>query len=90
MNQFTSKFAPHIVAVLSGFDRVVLTGMIRHLCGPKGMDMYLRDTGVLIKNLAQHVIELSEQVKKASLSHLEAQGAPYHYLTSPREAVATT
>jgi len=82
MNQFTSRFAPHIAAVLTGLDRFFVTGVIRHLCCPRGMDMYLRETGILIKDFGQHVIELSEQVKQASIKRLEAQGAGYHYFPS--------
>jgi hypothetical protein len=82
MNQFTSRFAPAIVAVLSGLDRFVLTGMIRHLCCPRGMDMYLRDAGVLLKDFGDHAIALSEAVRDASIKRLEAEGAPYHYMRS--------
>lgn len=82
MNQFTARFAPHIVAVLCGLDRFVMTGMIRHLCCPRGVDMYLRDAGVLIKNFGEHVLALSEQVRDASLKRLQEQGASYYYLPS--------
>jgi hypothetical protein len=82
MNQFTTRFASNISAVVSGFDRLVLTGVIRHLCCPTGMSIYLRDAGVLLKNFGQHMIDVSDQVRKASMEQLTANGTEYRYLKS--------
>jgi hypothetical protein len=82
MNEFTSRFGSNIKAVLSGFDRIVLTGVIRHLCCPRGVDMYLRDTGVLIKNFGEHMIQVSEQIRDQSIAQLKSSGAEYQYLQS--------
>lgn len=82
MNDFTSRFNSSISSVLSGFDRFVLTGVIRHLCCPRGVDMYLRDTGILIKNFGQHILDMSEQIRDESLKQLAVSGAEYRYLPS--------
>jgi hypothetical protein len=82
MNQFTTRFASNISAVLSGYDRLMLTGVIRHLCRPQGVEAYLSTAGVLLKNFGQHMIDVSESVKKASLKQVEANGVEYRYVPS--------
>ena len=45
MNEFIAKYRNQITGVLSGFDRLVVRGNLRALCGLPGMDPFRnRDT----------------------------------------------
>jgi hypothetical protein len=82
MNQFITKFASRLSGVLSGFDRIVFRGNIRSLCYAHGMDIYLRNQGVLYKDFANHVHDVSKQVEEASLATDKAEGLRPIYLAS--------
>jgi hypothetical protein len=91
MNQFITKFASKLSGVLSGFDRIVFRGNIRSLCYAHGMDIYLRNQGVLYKDYAEHVLEVSRQVEEASIAAYKAEGLLPRYLASSsqsKEAIA--
>jgi hypothetical protein len=80
MNQFTSKFGPSIVSVLSGFDRIVFQGTMRYLCCREGMERYLSRNGILLKEFGDHALDLSKRIKEASIAAAVSQGAVHRYL----------
>src|SRR5260221_4932778 len=86
MNQFITKFASKVSGVLSGFDRIVFRGTIRSLCYAHGMDIYLRNQGVLYKDYAAHVLEVSKQVEEASIAAYKAEGLLPRYLGSSSQS----
>jgi hypothetical protein len=53
---------------LSGFDRLVFRGILRQLFYPQGMDYCLAFLGVLLKDFAQYVLEVTARLKEASLA----------------------
>jgi hypothetical protein len=53
---------------LSGFDRLVFRGILRRLFYPQGMDYCLAFWGVLLKDFAQYVLEVTARLKEASLA----------------------
>lgn len=82
MNKFTERFSSGIAGVLRGFDRLVFRGSLRQLQHGGGMMGYLWQQRVLLKNFAQHVQQISEGIKMASLRAAHEQKRPIHYLHS--------
>ena len=82
MNKFIERFSSRIAGVLSGFDRVVFRGSLRRIQHGQGMMNYLWAERVLLKNFGQHVQQISERVKSASLQVAQQQKRPIHYLHS--------
>jgi hypothetical protein len=82
VNKFTAKYANQILGVLCGFDRLVLRGTLRAIVYAKGMEDYLGNSKVLLKDFAAHVHDVSTRLKKASLATAERLGRTVKYLTS--------
>jgi len=82
MKEFIAKFGDRILGVLSGFDRLVLRGTLRAIVYARGMEAYLDQNHVLLKNFAQHVSEVSRRLKQASLAGAEKTGRTVKYLAS--------
>ena len=70
MKQFIAKFGDKIKGVLSGLDRLVLHGKLRALYNPGegGMERYLKNAHVLMKDYGPFVQQVSRRVKEASLA----------------------
>jgi len=82
MNKFIERFSNGIAGVLNGFDRLVFRGTLRQIQHWGGMMSYLWQQQVLLKNFGQHVQQISERIKTASLRAAQEQGRPLHYLYS--------
>lgn len=84
MKQFIAKFADKIDGVLCGLDRLVLRGELRALYIKEGggIKQYLKSQGLLIKQFGQHVEQVSERLKKASLAAALEFGRVIQYLPS--------
>jgi len=82
MNEFIAKYHAQISGALSGFDRIVLRGNLRALCGVPGMDQYLATEHVLSKDFGRHVRQVSRPLKQASLARAEREGRVIRYLSS--------
>jgi hypothetical protein len=94
MQQFIEKYREQINGALSGFDRLVFRGSLRRLnyghYGPglkamvaKGMEEYLWQNKILFKDYQDHVKQVSERLKKASLEPLEKQKTALIFLRDP-------
>jgi hypothetical protein len=85
MNEFISRYQDQISGVVSGFDRLVFRGnlALNHEAGMKG---YLWANGIAWKDYAQHVGEVSQRVKQASLVSMETSNRPVRYLSSGKES----
>jgi len=70
VKQFIAKFGDKINGVLSGFDRLVLQGKLRALYNPGegGMERYLKNMHVLMKDYGEFVQQVSRRVREASLA----------------------
>jgi hypothetical protein len=77
-----ARFGEQINGVLSGFDRLVLSGSLRGLQFVQGMGRYLSRCGVLLKDFGEHVERVSQAVKQAALAEAERLGRPVLYLPS--------
>jgi hypothetical protein len=94
MQQFIEKYGEQITGVLTGFDRLVLRGLVRRLnygwwdenlkaMVARGMEEYLWQNKILFKDYAQHVKRASERLKKESLQPFDEQQLPVVFLRSP-------
>ncbi len=82
MNKFSAKYADQVRGVLSGFDRLVMWGTLRAIVYAKGMEDYLGNSKVLLKDFARHVEQTSSRLKKASLAAAERLRRTVKYLAS--------
>ena len=97
MQKFIEKYREQINGVLSGFDRLVFRGTIRKLnfsCWDEkqkamvavGMEQYLGTHHILYKDYRQHVQEVSERVKQASVKPFMERSLAVEYLRDPSAA----
>lgn len=84
MQHFIAKLGKCIEGVISGFDRLVFRGTLRRLYQQKGMEWYLCQNNVQIKDYAQHVEQVSAALKAASLEPFHSLGRTVEYLRSCR------
>jgi len=76
------KYEQDVMGSLSGFDRLVIRGTLRRLFYPGGMDYCLAFLGVLLKDFAQYVLQVTARLKEASLAAARGAGRPIRYLAS--------
>jgi hypothetical protein len=102
MKQFIEKYEGQLNGVLTGFDRLVFRGSLRRLNYGKwspeleafvaiGMEQYLSQNSILMKNFGDHVKQTSEWIKKVSLKPYREQQLPVVFLrsaTADKEQVA--
>ena len=84
MQELIAKHQYKIAGTLSGFDRLVFRGHLRSISHPQGMLSYLWFNQVLLKNFGDHVAEVTERLKEASLAEAKGYGRPVKYLNSGR------
>ena len=85
MFQFLQKHRPHILGVLSGFDRLVFRGYLRSIAYGEGMEAFLHFSGVLLKDFKSYALKTTETVKAASLAAALAGARPIINLNNPKE-----
>src|SRR5712692_557260 len=93
MNRFTAKYADRLVGTLSGFDRLVFRGTLRRLSFVEGLQGYLWERKVLLKEFGAHAQAVTERVKEACLAVARTAQVPVQYLDSAdtsKEEVART
>lgn len=84
MLSFLTKFAAVVRGVLCGFDRLFLSGTMRHLAHPRGLQHYLWAQRIPYKDFAAHSLEVSARLEEASLRQARALGREIRYLNSAR------
>lgn len=82
MNAFVCRFAPVVLGVLNGFDRLVFRGSLRQLCYPLGLECFLSANHVLLKDFAPFAEDNSKRLIDASLAAAHALGREVRYLPS--------
>ena len=91
MKSFLARFAPWILSVLSGFDRLRFRGASRLLCNARGVGSYLYQHDLLIKEFPDHAKQLTDTLVRGTEALAAADGYPIRYLNSPnsdKEAAA--
>jgi hypothetical protein len=82
MNRFTTKYADRLVGTLSGFDRLVFRGTLRRLSFVEGLQVYLSQRKVLLKEFGAHAQAVTERIKQAAQAAAQAGEMPVQYLGS--------
>lgn len=91
MKSFLSRFGAFILSVLSGFDRLRFRGCSRLLSNARGVDSYLYQHDLLVKEYASHTEQLTRTLTRQTEALAAADGDRVHYLNSPnsdKEAAA--
>jgi hypothetical protein len=82
MSRFIQRHAEKIIGMLNGWDRIRLRGTFRWLANVDGMESYLYQAGVLLKDFKAYVLATTEEVRKATARTAEEAGRPVEYLAS--------
>ena len=82
MQAFLGKFAGVVRGVLSGLDRVFLSGRLRGLAHTAGLRSFLWNRRVLLKDFGDYCQQVSTQVHEASLHEARHLGREIRYLNS--------
>ena len=91
VKQFLSRHEDRITGVLSGFDRLVFRGTLRHISYTDGMGKYLSYQKILLKEFAEFALQRTSELKQALYQQAERLERPVVYLESSRknkEAIA--
>src|ERR1700689_1161388 len=83
MKSFVLRFGALILSILSGFDRLRFRGCIRLLSNARGVDSYLYQRNLLIKQFPDHAEEVSKSLVHGTEALAKADGYKIHYLNSP-------
>lgn len=83
MNSFIQCHADSIMGVINGWDRLRFRGTVRMLAHVGGLSRFLSYTGHLLKDFGEYALQLSRQVRGASLAVAERAGRPVEHLNSP-------
>jgi hypothetical protein len=86
---FLAKHKDKIHGVLSCFDRVIIRGHLP-LSYPKGLEGFLYQQNVLLKNFKDYAPQIADRVRDHVKAIVEKAGAPYRHLPSkePMEEIA--
>lgn len=82
MQPFVAKHAEHVIGTLSGFDRLVFTGTLRHLAYSAGLKLWLWAAKILLKDFAAFAEGMTKLLKDASEAEAMRTGRPIRYLPS--------
>ena len=82
MQQFIAKLGHKIQGVLCGLDRILFRGELRalYIPGEGGMRQYLKASKVLLKDFGEHVQQVGQRLKKASLAAALELGRVVQYV----------
>jgi hypothetical protein len=83
MERLLPLYQDRIVGVLEGFDRLLFRGTLRSICFARGLEMFLANQRVLLKDFGGYAERLSRQVKEHAQALAQRLGRPYEYLPSP-------
>ncbi len=82
MMELVRKLGQRVIAVLSGFDRLMFRGILRCVINARGLNGYLYGAGVPMKDFGEHAERVSELVKDESCRHARETGREVRYLQS--------
>ncbi len=81
-NLFIQKYAPSILGVLSGFDRLRFRGTLRQLYCPRVMESYLSACHILLKDFGQLVESTTQAIKAKAKALADQWGRPWLFVSS--------
>jgi hypothetical protein len=83
MNSFVQRHAKSVIGTIRGWDRLRFRGTVRMLANLTGMKRFLDCRGRKLKEFGDYALQISRQVRSASLRAVEAVGRPVVHLDSP-------
>ena len=86
MDQFIAKYRDQLNGVISGFDRLVFHGNLRTISSARDMEKYLAFNRILKKDFGQHVHDVSQRLKQASVAEAVRTGRPVIYLRDGQQS----
>jgi hypothetical protein len=84
VDRFVDRHAPLVTHVLSGFDRLVIRGVLQPLVQERGMFTFLCRAGRRLLDFKDFALETSTRVKEAALAVAKRRQRPVQYLESPK------
>ncbi len=82
MNTFVARHREKIIGVLSGLDRILFRGTLRHLAYTAGLMSFLNYRRIRLKDLGPWAESISERIRAESAQIAHAAGRPLHYVAS--------
>ncbi|MCL2767100.1 MAG: hypothetical protein FWD21_05395 [Peptococcaceae bacterium] len=83
MDTLLHRFEEKIKGILEGFDRIIFKGMIRNICYPIGMQMFLNGCGVLNKDYKEWVTAQTASIVRSAEDYSKIYtGTGIQYLAS--------
>ena len=82
MHKFLQRHEQDVIGMISGFDRVRLRGTLRFLANTNGMNAYLWQAKVLLKDFVDYAKAITEQIRQTSRTLAEAAGRPLIYVAN--------
>jgi hypothetical protein len=82
MKDFLFKFSDKIYGVLSGFDRMIFRGSLRHLMYESGMRAHLYHRGVFLKEFKDYARSVSDNLMEKSKKYTIQKDRPFFSLNT--------
>jgi hypothetical protein len=82
MERFLTRHKDRIAGILTGFDRMRFRGTLRSISNVKGLQIWLNQRHILLKDFGREAQRLSQQVTTHAQAMAEATGRPFEYLGS--------
>jgi hypothetical protein len=85
MMELVRKLGQRVIGVLSGFDRILVRGILRCVISPRGLNGYLFGAGVPMTKFAEHAEHVSELLKQESCRQARDTGREVRYLEGSQD-----
>lgn len=85
MKEFLQQLGERVLGVLSGFDRLLIRGVLRCVINPRGLNGYLFGARVPMAQFEGPVQPVSTQLIDASLRHAAEAGCEIRYLDNSQD-----
>ena len=82
MDAFLARFGEKVIGTLSGFDRLVLRGILRQLSHVSGMLAFLYHKKILLKELTEYFKDTTAQIKARAEALAQECDRPFDYIYS--------
>src|SRR3989449_8053063 len=82
MERFVTRHQDRIAGILTGFDRMRFRGTLRSISNVKGLQIWLNQHHVLLKDFRPFAERLSKQLTAHARAMADEQGRPFEYLPS--------
>ena len=80
MRTFLQQHAASVIGTLSGFDRLRFRGTLRSIANAGGLTSYLNCIGVLMKDFKHYVLQVTDQIRTATIQLARDAGRPIQFV----------